>query len=141
MTPNHHADQIDVLVVDDDEGVRCSVAAVLSDAGYVVVEAEDGQVALAHLQSRAIGAVLLDLRMPNLDGIGLLDMLDDPPPTVIMTAHDYDYDVMARRNKIFRYVQKPIPPTELLSLVAAALGSRAFGTLGSDAPRPTSALH
>jgi DNA-binding NtrC family response regulator len=114
-------DQLDVLVIDDDPAVRASFAMILRNAGYEVGEAQDGAVALAVLSSTRVGAMVLDVRMPKLDGLRLLDALPNPPPVVLMTAHDYDAEVMARRSKVFAYAQKPIPPESLRGLVAQAL--------------------
>lgn len=113
--------RVDVLVVDDDAGVRTSFGTILRDAGYSVEEAEDGFVALQRLRAMRVGMVLLDVRMPVLDGLHVLDELEDPPPVVLMTAHEYDADVMARRSKVTLYIQKPVPPRDLLAAVAKAL--------------------
>ena len=110
-----------VLLVEDDPAVRTSTAAILRDAGYEVEEVEDPFVALERLKSGRVGAVLLDVGMETLDGLGILDKLDDPPPIVLVTGHDYDAEVMAHRSKIFSYLQKPVPPPVLIAAVARAL--------------------
>src|SRR5580704_3936387 len=107
-----------VLVVDDDRDVRGSCAEVLRTAGYRVVEAGDGLAALELLKSSDIGAVLLDIFMPGLDGLSLLDEIEDPPPVALLTAHAYDEAVVVRRSKIAMYMQKPINPPALLEAVA-----------------------
>jgi CheY-like chemotaxis protein len=107
-----------VLVVDDDRDVRGSCAEVLRTAGYRVVEAGDGLAALELLKSSDIGAVLLDIFMPGLDGLSLLDQIDDPPPVALLTAHAYDEAIVVRRSKIAMYMQKPINPPALLEAVA-----------------------
>lgn len=63
----------------------------------------------------------LDVFMPVLDGLRLLDRLDDPPPVVLVTAHSYDEEIMARRDKVFMYIQKPLAPRHLIEAVASAL--------------------
>lgn len=110
-----------VLVVDDDESIRTSMVAVLSIAGYRVLEAADGLAALQQLQKTTVGAVVLDMHMPVLDGLALLDILDDPPPVVVVTAKDYDADIARRRDKIFAFAQKPVPAKDLVDLVARAV--------------------
>ena len=107
-----------MLVVDDDRDVRGSCAEVLRTAGYRVVEAGDGLAALEHLKSSDIGAVLLDIFMPGLDGLSMLDQIEDPPPVALLTAHAYDEAVVVRRAKIAMYMQKPINPSALLEAVA-----------------------
>jgi CheY-like chemotaxis protein len=110
-----------VLVVDDDRDVRCSCAEVLRTAGYRVVEAENGLAALTHLRSSDVGAVLLDVFMPGLDGLSVLDAIETPPPVALLTAHGYDNDIMVRRSKVTMYIQKPIAPPDLLEAVARML--------------------
>ena len=118
------ADHVDVLVVDDDHSVRTSCAEILREANYSVVEAADAWEALRHLASYDIGAILLDIFMPDRDGLWLLDQLEDPPPVVLITARNYDLEVMARREKVFMYLQKPVRPPELLNVVARAMAMR-----------------
>jgi CheY-like chemotaxis protein len=107
-----------VLVVDDDRDVRRSCAEVLRTAGYRVIEAEDGLAALGHLESSEVDAVLLDVFMPGLDGLSVLDHIEDPPPVALLTAHAYDDEIMVRRSKVSVYIQKPIAPLALIEAVA-----------------------
>lgn len=114
---------VDVLIVDDNDQVRASCASVLVDAGYCVLEAENGAVAFEVLRSRDIGAIILDIGMPVLDGFGLLDRLQDPPPILLLTARGYDREVMERLDKVFLYLRKPTPPPDLLEAVALAVAA------------------
>ena len=61
-----------ILVVDDEEGIRESVREVLSDEGYRVLEASDGTKVLDMIRAERPRLVLLDIWMPQVDGIGLL---------------------------------------------------------------------
>ncbi len=110
-----------VLVVDDDHDIRRSYADVLRTAGYRVVEAADGASALAYLKSPEVGVLLLDVFMPGLDGLSLLDQIEDPPPVALLTAHDYDEEIVNRRSKVALYIQKPVAPSMLLEAVAKML--------------------
>jgi two-component system chemotaxis response regulator CheY len=111
-----------VMVVDDDHDVRASCADVLRSAGYLVVEAEDGVTALRYLRSGNIGAVLLDVYMPGMDGLSLLDEVDSFPPVVLLTAREYDNEIITRRAKVAMYVQKPVAPPDLLEVVSRLVG-------------------
>jgi len=111
----------DILIVDDDAAVRTSMAMVLRSCGYSVAECEDGSKALEHLRSKPVRAMLLDLQMPVLDGLGLLDRLDDPPPVVVVSARQYDAALAERRDKIFACMQKPVPADDLIAVVSRAL--------------------
>jgi len=122
-----------VLIVDDDAAVRTSMAMVLRSCGYSVAESEDGSKALEHLRSRPVGVMLLDLQMPVLDGLGLLDRLDDPPPVVVVSARQYDAAVAERREKIFAFMQKPVPADSLIDMVSRALDGP-DGALQHDRP-------
>ncbi len=62
-----------VLVVDDDAGIRQLLRRILEEEGYMVVEAENGRVALERLGERVPGAILLDLMMPEMDGFEFLE--------------------------------------------------------------------
>jgi CheY-like chemotaxis protein len=121
-----------VLVVDDDDDVRRSCAAVLRTAGYRVIEASHGLAALAHLRSSGVDAVLLDIFMPGLDGLSVLDQIENPPPVALLTAHVYDDEIVARRSKVAMYIQKPVAPLALLEAVgrmfAGDLASGRFET-------------
>ena len=113
-----------VLVCDDDEGVRVTVAAILRRAGYNVLEANDGDAALELLGEERVSALILDIRMPGRDGIALLDALDRPPAVLLVSAFSVEPAVRARIGpKVFRYLRKPVRPEQLLDVVAAALES------------------
>jgi CheY-like chemotaxis protein len=66
------ANPVRVLIVDDEPAIRHAVEAVLVDEGFVVVTASDGAAALAALDSAKPDAILLDLRMPVMDGYAFL---------------------------------------------------------------------
>ncbi len=116
----------DVLVVDDDSDVRSSLAEILRQAGYEVAEAMDGSEALEVLARERVGAMLLDLGMPVLDGFSVMESLEDPPPIVIVSAQ---YMAQADRARLVPQVvavlKKPVPPPELLDLVASVLAGGA----------------
>jgi len=114
---------VDVLLVEDDEDVRATFVEILRGAGYTTAEAGDSQSALQQLELLTVRSVLLDVYLPGLSGLWLLDQIDDPPPVVLVTAHDYDPEVLARREKVFLYVQKPVAPTELLRVVARSVAA------------------
>lgn len=115
-------ESFDVLVADDDEAVRSSLALVLRSAGYRVAEASDGLDALAHLAQCDVGVMLLDVKMPGLDGLGLLDRLERPPPTIVLSANDHHAAVEALGPKVHAHFTKPVAPPTLLRRVGEILG-------------------
>ncbi|HEY1826661.1 MAG TPA: response regulator [Acidimicrobiales bacterium] len=114
----------DVLVVDDEEPLRTSLAEILRSAGYSVLEAEDGQVALELLESGSVGVVLLDIRMPRRTGIELLEALDSPPHVILMSAFRFEGEAeRSVGHKVFSHLVKPVAPRRLLDEVEAAMES------------------
>ena len=105
-----------VLVVDDDEGNRDLLARRLERLGYSVIVAEDGAQALGVLEVESVDLVLLDLRMPVLDGFGVLkqrkehERLRNIP--VVMISSDSDIDRVARCVEMGAddYLPKPFDP-------------------------------
>lgn len=69
-----------VLIVEDDQFIREMYSLILTKAGYEVTEALDGKVGLGLAQDGGYDVILLDLMMPNLDGLGFLQGLKDKPP-------------------------------------------------------------
>jgi CheY-like chemotaxis protein len=120
---------LSILVADDEAPLRWSISAILQSAGHRVVEADDGQVALGLLQEQDFDVLVLDLHMPNADGMAILRQVQVPPLIVIVYSAFAYFLVDAVRDavgaKVFRYMQKPVPPLELIAAVneaAAELG-------------------
>ncbi len=112
----------DVLVVDDEEPIRTSVAEILRTAGYTVAEAADGQAALDLLDSGSVTVLLLDIRMPRRTGIEVLQALDSPPNVILMSAFSLEgEDKQSVGDKVFSHLRKPVAPRQLLDEVKAAI--------------------
>ena len=111
-----------VLVVDDEPGMRETLTDILEAVGYDVSEAVDGEVALQVVQSREVDVMLMDVQMPNRDGVSVLEQLQSPPPAVIMmTAYAVEERLLAAIDaNAFAILHKPFPVRRLLSLVASA---------------------
>jgi CheY-like chemotaxis protein len=115
----------DVLVADDEEPVRTSVAEILRSAGYSVVEAADGQDALDKLESGNVTVLLLDIRMPRRTGIEVLQALDSPPNVILMSTYRFEReDKRTVGHKVFSHLMKPVAPRQLLNEVRAAIDGR-----------------
>jgi len=116
--------QADVLVVDDESDVRASISEVLRTSGFTVAEAEDGAVAFGLLQGNRYGMVLLDVRMPRLDGVSLIEALVELPPVVVHSAFMLSAEERERLGeKVVQYLHKPVSPQQLLSAVQNVLGT------------------
>ena len=101
-----------VLVIDDEEIVRDSVSTYLEDSGFVVFQARDGREGLEQFQEKRPDVVLLDLRMPRMDGLEVLEAISgelDQVPVIVVTGAGVLQDaVAALRLGAFDFVTKPI---------------------------------
>ena len=118
-----------ILVADDEAGLREFITDSLELDAHTVVAAKDGKEAAKILDERGFDLVLTDLKMPGLDGMGLLRKVRAEQPEVeviVMTAHGtVDNAVEAMKLGAFEYLQKPISgPDELRLLVARAVERR-----------------
>ncbi len=115
-----------VLVVDDDRVLRLALTRILAQS-YTVVEAVDGDSALARLETEHFDLVLLDIGLPGLSGLDVLARLGGNgtrPRVVVMTADDTPERLLrAIRNQAFDYIVKPFPPTAILEVAAKALAA------------------
>ena len=109
---------VKVLIIDDDENVRHSIASYLRDSGYRTCEAMDGEEGLARMAIEKPELVLCDLRMPKLDGINVLKVIADAyshvPIIVISGAGVMSDAVEALRLGASDYLIKPILDLEVL---------------------------
>jgi DNA-binding NtrC family response regulator len=116
-----------VLIVDDDAALRGALATTLADLGHVPVEAADGEAALAWLAGNRADAMLLDLRMPGIDGMEVLRRLrglTDPPAVAILTAvPTSDNTIEAMRLGAADHIAKPIGRDALRGLLERILPS------------------
>ena len=115
-----------ILVVDDEDGVRESVREVLTDEGYRVVDTSDGTLVLDLIEEERPGLVLLDIWMPQIDGIGLLKRIKSRKPktkVVMVSGHGNIHTaVTATKFGAFDFIEKPISLDGLLLTVQRALG-------------------
>jgi CheY-like chemotaxis protein len=116
-----------VLVVDDEPGMRETLVDILEESGYDVTAAADGQDALDVMQTHDVDVVVMDVQMPNRDGVSVLQQLSPPPPAIIMvTAYTVEERLRAAVDaNAFAILHKPFPVGRLLSLVASASRSAA----------------
>ncbi len=113
-----------ILVVDDDRGLRKSVTLILSDAGYEVRVAEDGEEALAMAISEKPQLILCDVRMPKKDGLAFLKEYKEAGGTalvLVMTAYgSMEVAVKAMKAGAYDYLPKPFGADEVLLTVRKA---------------------
>jgi len=114
-----------VLVVDDDPGVRYTLREILEAEGVAVDEASSGREAIERLDRAFAPLVVADLRMPGMDGLELLRVLQQRAPAprvVLITAHGSERTaVEAMKAGAWDYFRKPFEVEELLGVVRRAL--------------------
>jgi two-component system nitrogen regulation response regulator NtrX len=118
-----------VLVVDDELGIRSTITEILSDEGYTVLTAADASEAAHYYKTNRLDLVLLDIWMPDTDGISLLKQWSESGrlkcPVVIMSGHGtVETAVEATRLGAFDYIEKPLSLAQLLRTVESALQQR-----------------
>jgi DNA-binding NtrC family response regulator len=115
-----------ILVVDDEPDIRSLVQEILVDEGYEVSVAEDGNTARAARRQRRADLVLLDIWMPDVDGITLLkewhEDSGDNVPVIMMSGHGtVETAVEATRLGAYDFIEKPLSLAKLLVTVERAL--------------------
>ncbi|MFT5726434.1 MAG: two-component system response regulator PilR (NtrC family) [Desulforhopalus sp.] len=113
-----------VLIVDDERGMRDFLKILLEKEGHKVITANRGQKALEILESKTIDLVVSDIRMPELSGIELLEIIKENTPelpVIMITAFASPDDaVMAMKNGAFDYISKPFNVDEIINVIRSA---------------------
>lgn len=117
-----------VLVVEDDERVRRVEGLILSSAQLEIEEAKGGQEALDRLDQGQYDLVVLDLMMPEVDGMQVLKSIRSKPeteglPVIVVTAKNSDREILEGfQSGANYYITKPFEPRELVDSVELILG-------------------
>lgn len=118
-----------VLVADDEKDIVEIVCEVLEDAGFETMEAYDGQQALEAIAGKRPDAIVLDIKMPVVDGIEVIRRLRADPalstiPVVVLTATQviHESKEQFRQLGVFAWLSKPFEPQELVAAVKKAVG-------------------
>jgi len=116
-----------VHVVDDDEAVRDSLTVLLDSAGFTVRSYDSASRFLRTLPTEAMGCVLTDVRMPEMDGLALqkhLGAVGFGLPVIVMTGHgDVPIAVEALKAGAADFLEKPFDDVQLLNAVADAIAT------------------
>ena len=131
-----------LLIVDDDRTFRLSTAALLRQDGHHVTEAADGNAAVETIKAHPFDLILLDMRMPGLDGIGIVEVLrtwgHDTPILMISGFGTVDTAVNALHTGADDFLTKPVEPDVLSARVDSLLRRRP--TLSTDHDQPPGGL-
>lgn len=133
----------DILVVDDEASVVEVVSLYLQREGFQVRVAGDGRSALIAIREKLPALVVLDLMLPEIDGLAILQMLRDHAaldvPVIMLTARRQETDrIYGLELGADDYVTKPFSPAELVSRVKAVLRRSAGVSLSGGGERPLS---
>ena len=119
-TENHR-----ILIIDDERPILMTLEALLKRHGYQVDTAPTASQGLKVLKSKSPSLVLLDLQLPDAQGLEMLDRIKTELPdmqVIILTAHDSLHNAIESiKRGAYHFVSKPYAPEELLSLVEKAL--------------------
>lgn len=117
-----------ILVIDDDEDVRKVIAIALSDAGYVAHVASTGQEAIARSQETFYNLALVDIRLPDMEGIELLTAMRQTTPKmirIILTGYPaLENTIEAVNRGADGYMTKPVNIGNLLHMIEKRLESQ-----------------
>ncbi|ESQ87734.1 RNA polymerase subunit sigma-54 [Asticcacaulis sp. AC460] len=141
MLQNANTDKRKILVVDDDENVRLLVKVLLSRRGYEVETAPGGMAGLAALSLSTPDLVLLDISMPDMDGLSFLEKRaqaghERDIPVIVLSARNSEADIDAAMTLgASNYVAKPFHQDQLLGHIARFLPQPPVN------PMPSHAVH
>ena len=114
-----------VLIVDDEPNIRRMLSALLREEGYTITEAADGRQALQKMADVDADVVLLDLALPGVTGLELLDALHARwplAPIIMMSGRASLSDaVQATKRGAFHFIEKPLAPEAVLLTIKGAL--------------------
>jgi CheY-like chemotaxis protein len=131
-----------ILVVDDEAKIRSTLRGVLTDEGFTVVEAENGRTALELLGVTSPHLAIVDIWMPEMDGIELVRRMRATAPTlpiIVISGHGtIETAVRVIRLGAFDFLEKPFELDALLKVVGRALGNGTQET-GDPVPSPIAA--
>jgi DNA-binding response OmpR family regulator len=117
-----------ILVVDDEVIARQSLTDILKLEGYNAVSVPNGQAAIEHVRTHPIDLMIVDLRMPGMDGLEVIQVVNQASPDteiVLLTAHgSTDSAIQALRLRVHDYLTKPASPAQVIVSVKKGLARR-----------------
>ena len=117
----------EILVVDDEKNILSSLEGILSDEGFSVLKAGDGESALDLVRSKSPDLVMLDIWLPGMDGIQVLKAIkaiDPDTKVIIMSGHgSIEAAVMTTKIGAFDFIEKPLSMENVISVIKAAFSA------------------
>ena len=119
-----------LLVVDDEEGIRISLRGILEDEGYTVFDADSAEAGLAFLEKESVDLVFLDIWLPGMDGLVMLDRLHGQYPSLpvlMISGHGtIETAVSAIKKGAHDFIEKPLSLEKVIIAVERALEFQAL---------------
>ncbi len=117
-----------ILIVDDEPVTRKSLSDILRLEGFMVTAVPNGQAAVEHVRTQHVDLMVVDLRMPGMDGLEVVQVVNQIAPDteiILLTAFaSTDTAIQALRLRIHDYLQKPAAPTQIIASVKKGLDRR-----------------
>jgi DNA-binding response OmpR family regulator len=117
-----------ILVVDDEPVARQSLTDILRLEGYHVTAVPNGELAVDHLRMYSVDLIVLDLRMPGMNGLDVMQVVGQIAPdteVILLTAHgSMESAVEALRHRVHDYLLKPASPSQIVESVKRGLDRR-----------------
>jgi DNA-binding response OmpR family regulator len=117
-----------ILVVDDEPVARQSLSDILRLEGYTVNAAPNGQAAVEYVRTHPVDLMVVDLRMPGMDGLEVVQVVNQVSPdteVILLTAHgSTETAIQALRLRIHDYLLKPALPPQIIASVKKGLARR-----------------
>lgn len=117
--------QARIIIVDDDENIRTTMKTILEDEGYIVDLATTGNEAIEMTEERTYNIALLDIRLPDMEGVELLKLIKDNVPRtrkIMVTGYPSMQNAITALNKnADAYLVKPVDVEKLLNIVKEQL--------------------
>jgi len=131
------ADKRLIHIIDDEDAIRRSASFMLRTAGFAVQTWESGVAFLKEVRHAEVGAILLDVRMPDMDGLDVQQALNErgvTMPVIVLTGHgDVTIAVSAMKAGAVDFIEKPFEKTVLLEAIEAAFAR--IDNAGEEAQR------
>ncbi len=117
-----------ILVVDDEPVARQSLSDILRLEGYGVNSVPNGQAAVEYVRTHTVDLMVVDLRMPGMDGLEVIQVVNQTSPdteVILLTAHgSTETAIQALRLRVHDYLLKPAPPAQIVASVKKGLARR-----------------
>jgi len=136
--------KFNILVVDDEPVSRKSLTDILRLEGYSVASVPNGQAAIEHIRTHHIDLMIVDLRMPGMDGLEVVQVVNQiasDTEVIVLTAYgSTETAIQALRLRIHDYLLKPAPPAQILTSVKKGLDRRTLRVRAKSADSDASDL-